>query len=87
MTLITDEKRLCPVCGHSQADTDFETRTSEQEFHCQNKDCGFQASTEIRTDDNGRRYWVETTWFPITADGKVQRGSLDKKRNREEQPK
>jgi hypothetical protein len=83
MTLVTDEKRICPVCGQAQADTDLETRANEQELHCQNKNCGFLASTEVRTDDNGRSYWVETTWFPMTEDGRVLRGSLD---NRKDSP-
>jgi hypothetical protein len=77
MVLITDEKRLCPVCGQAQADTDLETRTHEQELFCRNKDCGFFASTEIHTDSEGRQFWVETTMFPMTADGKVRRGRMD----------
>ena len=85
MVLMTDEKRPCPVCGQAQAYTDLETRTHEQELHCQNKDCGFFASTEIHTDSEGRQFWVETTMFPMTADGKVQRGRLQKK-TKEEQP-
>ncbi len=80
MTLMTDEKQICPVCGQAQANTDLETSTNEQELHCQNKECGFLASAEIHTDDDGRKYWVETTWFPITADGSVRRGSLGKKK-------
>ena len=87
MTLVTDENQLCPVCGQPQADTDLETRTNEQELRCRNKDCGFFASTEIHTDDDGRHYWVETTWFPMTADGTVFRGILDKKKNKEAQSK
>jgi hypothetical protein len=80
MTLVTDEKQLCPVCGQAQADADLETNTNEQEIHCRNNDCGFFASAEIHTDDDGRRHWVETTWFPMTADGRVRRGILDKKK-------
>jgi hypothetical protein len=81
MTLMTDEKRLCPVCGQAQVDTDFETRTNEQELHCRNSDCGFFASAEIHTGSEGRQFWVETTWFPMTADGRVLRGSLDNKKD------
>jgi hypothetical protein len=79
MTLVTDEKQVCPVCNQAQADTDLETRTNEQELHCRNNDCGFFASTEIHTDSEGRQFWLETTMFPMTADGRVRRGSLDKK--------
>jgi hypothetical protein len=87
MTLMTDEKQICPVCGHAQANTDLETRTNEQELHCQNKECGFYAVAEITTDDDGRQFWVETTSFPMTADGMVRRVSLDKKKNKEAQSK
>ena len=87
MTLMTDENQLCPVCGQPQADTDFETRSNEQELRCRNTNCGFFTSTEIHTDDDGRQFWVETTWFPMTADGMVRRGSLDKKKNKEAQSK
>jgi hypothetical protein len=85
MTLMTDEKQICPVCGQAQANTDLETSTNEQEIFCQNKECGFLASAEIHTNDDGRKFWVETTWFPMTADGRVvRRGSLDKKNKREQ---
>jgi hypothetical protein len=87
MVLVTNEKQLCPVCKQAQADTDCETRTNEQDLHCRNKDCGFRASPEIHTDYEGRQFWVETTWFPMTADGRVLRGSLDNKRDKEGQPK
>ena len=83
MTLMTAEKQICPVCGLEQANTDLETRTNEQELRCRNKDCGFFASAEIITDDDGRQFWVETTSFPISPDGTVRRGSLDKKNKRE----
>jgi hypothetical protein len=84
MTLMTDEKQICPVCGQAQANTDLETNTNEQELRCRNKDCGFFASAEIHTDDDGRHYWVETTWFPMSADGRVRRRILDKKNKREQ---
>lgn len=79
MTVVIDEKQRCPVCGLEQANTDLETSTNEQELHCQNKDCGFYAAAEITTDDDGRQFWVETTSFPMSPDGTVRRGSLDKK--------
>ena len=81
MTLVTDEKQKCPVCGQGQADTDLETRTNERELRCRNKDCGFFASTEIHVDSEGRQFWVETSIFPITSDGRVLRGNLQKKKD------
>jgi hypothetical protein len=53
----------------TMAEMDLETRTNELELRCRNKDCGFSGSTEICTDDQGRRFWVETTSFAMTADG------------------
>jgi hypothetical protein len=77
MSKVTDVKK-CPLCG---GDGVFELNcdTNEQEFECGGPGCGtatcgFSYQAEIRRDESGQpNYWVETTWYPMDAQGKVLR--------------
>jgi hypothetical protein len=69
---------VCPLCGQTvdlgvSGNHNLDCRTNESAFCCGNSECGFSDFTEIEKDKNGRRYWVETIWYPITDEGVVRR--------------
>ena len=68
MSIVSDAK-TCKICG-ANTFYQFDCSTSELDETCES--CGFETSTEVAK-HNGRKFWVETVWYPMDADGKVRR--------------
>ena len=72
-----DTNTPCPLCGETVdlvagGNTFFDCRTREVDFRCGNPKCGFAYFHEIK-DFGGQPFWVETTHYPMDANGKVLR--------------